>query len=227
MTISAIALFGSRARGDGDQSSDVDLLLITSEEKPRHEAMGQLSLSFYPWADLLHRAGKGDLFVCHLALESKAIYDPDHQLRELQAALHLRESYADEVRAASDLGWSLVRLSGELPNPSLVNRRIAWCVRTILIARSAEAGRPMFSAAELTTFAHDNAVAQLIRQKEATNAPSTSTLDLLREFLTRWGNGDPLPVTAGTNDYRMLFLREGNDLAFKTLSGFGVESYAD
>jgi hypothetical protein len=52
MSVSAIALFGSRARGDHESGSDTDLLLITSEPTPRHLSRGKPCLICSPIADL-------------------------------------------------------------------------------------------------------------------------------------------------------------------------------
>jgi predicted nucleotidyltransferase len=42
MAISAIFLFGSRAREDHERGSDTDLLLVASEDAPRHSTIGNL-----------------------------------------------------------------------------------------------------------------------------------------------------------------------------------------
>lgn len=219
MTISAVALFGSRARGDGEESSDVDLLLVTSEDTPRHVAMGNLSLSLYPQADLFNRARKGDLFVCHLALEAKVIHDPEGLLPALKDTLKLRSSYNTEIAAASDLGWLLARFARALPDFELVNRRIAWCVRTILIARSAEAGKPVFSAAHLASFAGAFGIGELINQKNSHSPPSLATTDQLRSFLRGWGQADPAPSASEPSDYWPAFRHSDNQVALATLKG--------
>lgn len=219
MTISAVALFGSRARGDHEAGSDVDLLFVTAESRPRHRTVSNLSLSLYPLSGLLDRAADGDLFICHLVHEAKPIYDPVGELSRLRAAFRFRDSYTREVGHASDLGWLLGRFGGSLPNSGLANRRIAWCVRTILIARSAEHRRPVFSAKELAAFSADPSVARLIRQKTAEGPPSQATLSDLRGFLERWGEPDPAPAADEAADYSDLFQEAGNDVAQRTLDG--------
>lgn len=219
MTISAVALFGSQARGDSEENSDVDLLLVTSEDTPRHVTMGNLSLSLYPRTHLFDRARKGDLFVCHLAAEAKAIHDPEGVLPALKEALKLRSSYDTEIAAASDLGWLLARFARDLPDVELANRRIAWCVRTILIARSAEAGKPVFSAAHLAAFAGDSRIGELINQKNSDEAPSLATTDQLRGFLQGWGKTDPVPGASKPSDYRPIFRHSDNRVALATLKG--------
>lgn len=226
MTISAVALFGSRARGDHGEGSDVDLLFITAEQHPRHRMVSNLSLSLYPINALLERAADGDLFICHLAYEAKPLYDPEGEFARVRSAFRFRDSYDREVRNASDLGWLLARFADDLPNSSLANRRIAWCVRTILIAKSAELRRPIFAPSELAAFSADSAVATLIRQKSYSTAPSRSLLALLREFLQKWGASDPAPHAEAAAEYEDSFRDSGNDVGGRTLEGlFGNLAY--
>ena len=94
MPIYAVALFGSRARGDHDPNSDIDLLLITSERRPRHVIDGNMSLSFYPKAHLSAKAKQGDLFVCHLVMEAKVVYEEDktfEQIRKCSPSATMRQ----------------------------------------------------------------------------------------------------------------------------------------
>jgi hypothetical protein len=216
MSISAVALFGSRARNDHEPNSDTDLLLVTSEPTPRHVAKGNLSLSFYPIDDLVARAQRGDLFVCHIVREAKPVYDPERHFATLRSAFVLRKSYALEVEQASDLGWFLVRFGEKLGDASLVTRRIAWCIRTILIARSAERGEPVFSVAKLATFAELPIVQHLIRQKGQSNLDSV-TIKGLRQFLSRWGLADPISGPVSEASYASRFGETSNDVALQVL----------
>ena len=63
MPLWSMAVFGSRARGDDDPKSDIDILLITSGKKPRLVNKDRLSFSLYPSKWLLKKAQAGDLFV--------------------------------------------------------------------------------------------------------------------------------------------------------------------
>ncbi|MFI4973076.1 MAG: nucleotidyltransferase domain-containing protein [Caulobacterales bacterium] len=224
MTVSTVALFGSRARGDQEDGSDIDLLLVTQEDRPRHVTMGNLSLSFYPLEDLLAGARQGDLFVCHLCQEAKPIYDPAHELGRLRSALRLRASYSDVVKKASDLAWYLARYGGQLPHAHLVNRRIAWCVRTILISRAAELRRPVFSAGQLAAFADDPGVERLIRRKMESDPPSSRIRGRLRALLVKWGTSDPVGRTACMDAYRTVFESTESAVALQTLKGLADTS---
>ena len=144
MSVTAILLFGSLARGDQSERSDTDLLMITGEDETRHISVGYLSMFLYPWHRLKLDAQDGDLFVCHLVYEAKAIFDPDGHLLKLRGAFQLRSEYRREIAQATDLGWFLARFGGGL-NSALQVKRTLWCIRTILIARSAERGAPVFA----------------------------------------------------------------------------------
>jgi predicted nucleotidyltransferase len=216
MTISAMLLYGSHARGDEDIFSDTDLLLISEDDRPQHVQKGHLSTSIYPLEDLLTRARQGDLFVCHIAREAKAIYDPSDQLGLLRQHFVLRASYEQEILHASDLGWFIVDFGRESHLQSLLNRRIAWCVRTILIAKSAELKRPVFSAAELAEFAQSGDVLRLIKNKE-TDRADPEALAMLRNFLLAFGSVRFQGAVASYGAYLKQFSDTSNSVALSLI----------
>jgi hypothetical protein len=120
-------------------------------------------------------AEAGDLFAGHIALEGKPISDPLDQLGDLRRAFKLRSSYAVEIGHALDFGWFIIRFPKEL-KPSLAAKRMIWCVRTILIARSAEAGKPIFAPGELGQTARSAAAHELLsaRRRRNLSAPTLS-----------------------------------------------------
>lgn len=223
MSISAVALFGSRARGDAAPDSDVDVLLISSERKTRHATMGNISLYLYPWAQLLRKAASGDLFVCHIVREARPLHDPEDRLGALKRAFRFKDSYVDEIRQASDLAWYIARNFQELPG-AVATKRIAWCVRTILIARTAEQHRPLFAANELMRFSGSADVRQLIAQKDD-REPSPGSIALLGDFLQQYGEADPVP-DGNASAYRFVFKTRKNKVALQTSRARDV-AYAD
>jgi hypothetical protein len=191
VSVSAVALFGSRARGNADPHSDVDILLVTTEPRTRHVSMGNISLYLYSWSYLKRRASAGDLFVGHIAKESRALYDPKNYFKALDETFRFKTSYLKEIRQASELGWYIADYHSTV-RPSVATKRIAWCVRTILIARAAEKQRPIFAASELAAFSGSPEVAGLISQKRD-DVPSARTIKYFRKFLTEFGFPHPLP----------------------------------
>jgi predicted nucleotidyltransferase len=216
MPILAVTLFGSRARGDSNPSSDIDLLMITAESSVRHISKGNVSLSLYPMEDLRGRAQTGDLFLCHVLKEGRSLYDPEDRLEALRGAFHLRKSYAREIGHGADLGWLLVRFAEAFRPSPLICRRVAWSVRSILIARSAEAGDPVFSAAALASLAPIPETPRLIAQKEAPTIEPGCIKDL-RQFLTWCGLRDPLPTAQAPGDFAARFETTENSVGLHFL----------
>jgi hypothetical protein len=213
MSICAIFLFGSRARGDNTPDSDTDLLITTSEGDLRHITRANLSMSFYPLEELTKRAREGDLFICHVVNEAKPIYDPEGQLDLLRSNFRLRVSYTRNIQHALQLGWFLVLYADQLRNKALVKRRLAWCVRTILIARSAEQGTPVFSAHELAKRAGSSEVMHLITQKDSKVLAPGIVGDFCA-FLCAQGMREP-PATS-REEFASLFAKSRNDIALST-----------
>jgi hypothetical protein len=114
----------------------------------QRQPVGHLSLFLYPWHQLQHDARDGELFVCHLAREAKPLSDPDKYLVKLQSVLQFRSSYQCEIDQAVEFGMYLARFGDELNSALLINRAL-WCIRTILIARSAERREPVLALQRL------------------------------------------------------------------------------
>lgn len=212
--VSAILLFGSRAREDNRRGSDTDLLLIAPPGAPRHKSIGHLSMFFYPWEKLAEDARAGDLFVCHIVREAKPVFDPLLQLDRLRSLFRLRSSYAHEIAQARALGWLLDRHAGAF-NSQVVARRMVWCTRTILIARLAERGTPEFAPAALAASAPESA-AGLLEDRHQRRADATMR-HRFRHFLLRKGGKPPLPADATIDDYRAFFVRTDNNVGLQTI----------
>lgn len=143
MTALAI-LYGSRARGDERQNSDVDIILSESTGEPSEpKIMKGISLHFYPQNWLLEKARLGDLFVAHVALEGRGLYDPNRFLGLLRKELRLKSTYEWERRlSAAAVALLISRDWGE---DLEIRRRYFWAIRTLGSSLSAEKGRPAFS----------------------------------------------------------------------------------
>jgi hypothetical protein len=169
---------------------------------------------FYQWEELIRDACDGNLFVCHIVREAKPVFDPLKQLEQLRNAFQLRTSYAHEIAQASDLGWLLDRHAAAL-SPGVVVRRLVWCVRTILIARRAERGAPVFATAELAAGAGE-AVSELLAHRHQRRL-DISMRQRFKHFLAKEGCSPPLATEATVEDYRALFTRTGNKVGLQTI----------
>lgn len=211
--VSAILLFGSRAREDYGRGSDTDLLLISPPGVPKHKSIGQLSMFFYQWEKLSEDARDGNLFVCHIVREAKPLFDPLGQLNQLRSQFQLRTSYAREIGHARDLGWFLDRHADALKSNVLV-RRMVWCVRTMVIAHLAERGVPAFAPSALATaspFAADLLAHRHQRRSDAIMRQR------FRQYLMHENCSPTLPDGATVDDYRAMFMQTENKVGLQTI----------
>jgi hypothetical protein len=215
MAISAMLLFGSRARNDHAPESDTDLLIIVPGFHPRHTSVGHVSMFFYPRTKLLADAAQGDLFVGHLVQEAKPFFDTNGKLVELRAAFRLRTSYAEEIGKALDFGWFLARYGGDLDS-GVVARRMIWCLRTILIARSAEAGTPVFAPLALVARATSEAARALLVDRHRLK-PDTMIRHRFRRFLVEECCSSSWHLDGSSTDFIDRFTMTSNDVALQTL----------
>jgi hypothetical protein len=215
MAIAATLLFGSLARADHSQGSDTDLLMINLDDDTHHVSVGHLSMFVYPWNQLKQDAHDGDLFVCHIVREAKPLFDPDGYLAKLQRAFRFRSTYKDEVGRAADFGWYLV-LFGEELNSSLLMKRVLWCVRTILIAQSAERRAPVFAPQQLAKETRSNAARELLGNRHRP-CDETAVRHSLRLFLE--AEAPPVGDLMSTDRKTFLerFLATSNKVALQTL----------
>jgi len=198
MSIVGLALYGSRAREDHDEDSDVDLLAVTTAGVPRATAAhDHIAIASYPCDEVIGSARRGDLFALHIVTEAKVLYEAWPVFEEMQRAFTYRADYGREVKVASDVGWFLLRYRSRFSDGRLFNEKIAWCTRTILIARAAGARRPAFSAAGLARFSGSPRVAALIRNKGCGDVDG-QLLEAFGEVLTTFGAAvPPVPTTLG------------------------------
>ncbi|WP_298813253.1 nucleotidyltransferase domain-containing protein [uncultured Roseibium sp.] len=216
MSILAAALYGSRARGDQNEVSDTDLLLITDDGQIKHKSASNLSLSFYPSSDLKNRAQEGDLFLFHVLSEGETLYDPLSLFVELKSIFQFKSSYNSEVNRANEIAWFIVKCSYELLSTPVLPKRIAWCVRTILISLSANRGCPVFSPVKLDQFHQGYNVLNLIRAKDAKSISQNLIADF-EMFLESLDLADPNPLAVHFDDYKQVFDLSENKLGLSLL----------
>ncbi len=215
MIIVATLLFGSLARADHSEGSDTDLLMVCLDEETRHVTAGHLSLFVYPWHELQQHAHDGDLFVCHLAREAKPLIDPNNYLTKLQSAFQFRSSYQGEIDRAKDLGMYLARFGDEL-NSILLAKRALWCIRTILIARSAERRDPVFAPKRLAEETESAAARDLLTNRHI-HRDSATVRARLRSFLDEETQSNTILETADRAYFIERFDATSNIVALQTL----------
>lgn len=200
-SIVCLLLYGSRARGDHDAHSDVDLTAITSKHAPERVTFGRNATIAYPLDHALRVARSGGLFAYHLVSEAKVVFETEPIFVRIQQAFRFRDDYTPVIRMCSEAGWFLLRHRESAVNPRKFNQAVAWCTREMLIARAATERLPIFSADGLAEFVGCSAVASVIRSKRnAVIEPATVRAfeDILREFGAT--ERTPLPPLASADE---------------------------
>lgn len=227
MTILALALYGSRARGDNSEQSDVDLFAITDDHEYRMIVDGKTNIACYPLSLALERAMEGDLFILHICSEAKELYSPLGELNDLKSAFCYKDNYFREISQASDLAWFLADSGPNFRNFTLLNKRIAWCVRTILIAKSAQIKKPYFAASKLVELSGMPQTAMLIDGKNSISF-RPELIEQLVCFLKISGASRPEIGSANIlTEYSNLFKKSGNSMGLKTLRSIQGDSAAE
>lgn len=215
MAVVATLLFGSLARADHSEGSDTDLLMVSLDKDTRHVSVGHLSLFLYPWPQLQEDAREGDLFVCHLVREAKPLIDPEKYLVKMQSAFRFRSSYQSEIDRAVDLGMYLARFGEEL-NSTLLTKRALWCIRTILIARSAERRDPVFAPQRLAEETGSVAARELLTNRHI-HRERAAVQRRLRSFLKEEAHPSHFLETADRDNFKERFEATSNRVALQTL----------
>ncbi|HGY1009366.1 TPA: nucleotidyltransferase domain-containing protein [Aeromonas salmonicida] len=222
MAILSLSIYGSRSRGDYSESSDIDLFAITDNDHYKMIVNGITNMACYPTSLALQRASEGDLFILHLCKEAKEIYHSEFSLNQLKEAFKYKDSYNHEIMCASDLAWYLIDFNNEIRNPLLINKRIAWCVRTIIIAKSAESRKPVFSTKELIEFSKIPDVYKLISLKDSIYF-NKDNVSLLEAFLKSMKLNRPSSTIKSSQSYYDLFNRNKNTIGIKTFEALENE----
>jgi predicted nucleotidyltransferase len=211
--IEAMMLFGSSARSDSSDSSDVDLLAIHNASEPYNLKKTSLELQFLTRKLLLELAENGDLFAIHLAFEGKVIFDKTGVFNEFRESLKIKKSYLETVKKASSLGWFLIEHGNLSSNRIMLRKRITWCLRSILIAKLVESGRIIFSPSGLIEAFQDDNVTYLIKNRRSKKV-GDSTFKKFTNIIRKYG--DTSTKNLSLSKYVELFEETKNNVAIQT-----------
>ncbi|MCQ4266970.1 nucleotidyltransferase domain-containing protein [Pseudomonas stutzeri] len=215
MSILSLVLYGSCAREDNSAASDVDLFAITDDDHYLMSVKNKTNMACYPKEFAEIRAQQGDLFFLHLVLEGKVLYDHNQAFEKIKQIFKRKDNYKKETENASDISWMLIDLGHASSNHAMINRRAAWCARTILMAKAADEGHPAFSKDELLRLYDIDSARALIENKDNPNRVE-KIFKHLESFLVACD----LKRTSGPLDhfgYTDMFMEKANPMGLKTL----------
>lgn len=173
----AVILYGSYARGDYSEASDIDLLVVDDVARPTRAA-GRANISSYDLAQFA--SANHTLFGTHLARDGVVLHDRD-------GIVATQLSTFGEI----DLGrvWDRVRSLARLLTLPLDEQRTRldgfvrharYVLRTATYARAYESGPPCFSVAELSERFNDPDLSTLLSSHPEVHGPPT--MAVLREL---------------------------------------------
>lgn len=181
----SLVLFGSRARGDQRLSSDVDLLGVTDGGSIRDiPAVRGTSFFTYPVESIRQKAKNGDLFVLHLAKEGRIIHDTAGIFRSSCDDFVFKPSYREEITEASGIVWLFAERQ-QLVQKNRNKKRLAWALRTIIIAKAAEKGEAIFSSSALEEFSRVEYLKKVIDRRRTVE--TDQLIDAAVEVANRFG----------------------------------------
>ena len=141
----AIFLYGSYARGDADDTSDVDVLQVTLDHTAPY-AVGSLNVTCYTFHQLLRLARTGGLFARHLVEEALPLFDPEDLLGTLKSAYVAPETYHGVRKEACGCAPLLDVDESEFnENPQGLSSLVSYLVRTYLYATAFDQGARSFA----------------------------------------------------------------------------------
>jgi hypothetical protein len=141
----ALFLYGSHARGDAQEASDVDILQVT----PTHTApyaVGRVNVTCYTLEQLLRLARQGALFARHVAAEALPLSDPHDLLGALRSAYVSPSDYRGVKRevcgCAPLLDVTELQFS---ENAQGLSSLVSYLIRTYLYATAFDQGAKSFA----------------------------------------------------------------------------------
>lgn len=147
----ALALYGSTARYEREIDSDVDLLGIYDGDIIHQRSQSIVNIFLYPENLIIEKMSSGDLFSLHLVKESLPIFGED-VLNSIFSKFKYKDNYLKEIGVALFISKLILGNYDVIVKKSLANKKLVWCLRTIIIALSAQDKTPVFSKKLLSEY---------------------------------------------------------------------------
>jgi hypothetical protein len=174
--VNGLLIYGSRARGDSVDDSDLDVLALVPTSRPSITS-SDVSVSFYTGAQL--DTGVGTLFGAHLKRDSKIVWDPSGRLADAIAAMGNVNTDRLFGRART---MSSLFTTPEADLPKYLDgmlRQARYLLRSCMYSRAIEEGNPCFSVREIARRVGDPALAELLASRRRTVATREELEDCL------------------------------------------------
>ncbi|MDF2918469.1 nucleotidyltransferase domain-containing protein [Microbacterium sp. NPDC086615] len=168
-----LLIYGSRARGDSVEGSDLDVLALVPSSRPS-KTVGDVSVSFYTPAQLA--TGIGTLFGAHLSRDAKILWDPSLALRTCIDAMGEVDAARLFVRTRA-MSSLFTTPQNDLPKYlDGMLRHARYLLRSGLYAQAIQDGEPCFSVREIADRKRDLSLADLLASRRRDSA-SRAELD--------------------------------------------------
>jgi predicted nucleotidyltransferase len=186
--MNSLILFGSCARGDINEHSDVDLLALTLNNKTTKISFDKFIINYYSKSQLEKMTKEGSLFIWHLVTEGKILFDINNEYANIIKNFKLKENYLTERKLATEIGWLL--MSKDVKNHRISVNILLYSIRTIVLTHLVLKNIPAFSQKSMLDNFTDPLLVKLLTLKYK-NGLTKSDLKIFKEFLIKYGTGEP------------------------------------